>query len=337
MLPGALVGFPPEVPLHPEVSFVVIAYNEARTIGQALTAIAAQRHHCHREIVVVDDGSEDDTAAVVRAFAGEHDDVRLLSLPQNLGRGAARAAGLEAAQSELIAFVDSDIVLPPDWLGRCLQEIGDRDAVGGVAVPDGDVGYVYRQFALEPKVVSATTTVTGNNGLYRRGVFTHGGFDPGLRDGEDVALNHVLHTHGARLLTITDLHVRHEEHKSFSQSLRWLYQSGLGAARQLYRYREVRVPDLVFAGWLASIVVALTPGRHSNTRKAAPALYLLATAGGHTARAFVLRGAGPKRVAGAVLVDTAMLGAYFAGRLHGSLKIADLVRSEQPDHGRRGT
>jgi hypothetical protein len=51
--------------------------------------------------------------------------------------------------------------------------------------------------------------VTGNNGLYRRRVFNQVSFDPSLREGEDVAINHALEAAGARMVTLSDLHVRH--------------------------------------------------------------------------------------------------------------------------------
>jgi glycosyltransferase involved in cell wall biosynthesis len=266
----------------------------------------------------------------VRIFARDHPEVQLIHFEHNRGRGAARQAGLEAARGEYVAFVDADIVLPEHWLRRCLDSIADADAVGGVAVPDGDVTYLYRTFGLEPKVVSATTTITGNNGLYRRGIFRHSGFDPQLREGEDVALNQTLRTAGARMLTVDDLHVRHEESKGFRQSVVWLYQSGQGASRQLLRYRQLRVPDLTFAGWLAVWAAALVMGRSSRLIRALPAVYLLLAAGAHTGRSFVWRREHSHRLLAATLVDGVFLTAYFAGRLRGLLD-ADAGRGDRPE------
>ena len=55
--------------------------------------------------------------------------------------------------------------------------------------------YLYRKFRLAPRIVAGTTTVTGNNGLYRHEVFRLVGFDAELREGEDVALNHAMKQH----------------------------------------------------------------------------------------------------------------------------------------------
>jgi glycosyltransferase involved in cell wall biosynthesis len=311
----------PDATSPPDVSFVVIAYNEAPTIEGALASMVAQSADVSREIIVVDDGSRDATATIVESFAAHHPGLRLLRHSENRGRGAARHAGLEATRGAYIAFVDADIILPEHWLSSCLEAIDTADAVGGQAVPDGDVAFLYRHFKLEPKIVAATTVVTGNNGLYRRSVFNETTFDPNLREGEDVALNHALKGANARLMTIPDLHVRHEEHKSFLESIAWLYESGRGATRQLYRYREVRLPDLVLIGWLGSWIVALTGRRRRAARLALPVGYLLAGAAAHTWRSFHWAAVRPDRRIGATLADACLLGAYFAGRLRGILDL----------------
>ena len=164
--------------------------------------------------------------------------IRLIDLPANRGRGHARRTGIAAARGGLVATVDADIILPADWLDRTRAALTGHDAVGGTAVPDGDVGYVYRRFRLAPRVVASTTTVTGNNGLYRRGVFDRVSFDEALREGEDSALNHAMASQGLSAAIVPGLLVQHREGKSFGSSLRWLFDTGQGATRQLLRYRR---------------------------------------------------------------------------------------------------
>jgi len=74
-------------------------------------------------------------------------------------------------------MVDADIYLPPTWLATCLVYLEEYDALGGIAVPDGDVTFLYNKFRLVPIGAPATTTITGNNGLYRRRVFENAQFD----------------------------------------------------------------------------------------------------------------------------------------------------------------
>lgn len=303
------------------VSFVVIAYNEQATIGRCLEAIAAQRglSQVPYEIVVVNDGSTDATAQLVQQFADQHDNVHFIDLGRNYGRGHARDRGVGAAVGDLVATIDSDIVLPPDWLERATAGLGDHAAVGGVAVPDGDVTYLYRRFGLTPRAVSPTTTVTGNNGLFRRQVFDEVGYEPGLREGEDVALNHAIADRGWTSATIPDLLVRHEESKSFAESMRWLYDSGRGATRQLLRYRQVRQPDLATAAMVgtsaAGIALAVNGRRALGT--SLPAAVLLGASLQHVRGRFETSPSQWPRVVPAVLTDCAILGAYFVGRIAG--------------------
>lgn len=63
---------------------------------------------------------------------------------------------------------------------------------------------------------------------------------------------------GLRMVSIDDLHVRHEEAKDFRGSVACLYESGVGSSRQLRRYRQVRSADLAFFGWCVTVVTVLS-------------------------------------------------------------------------------
>jgi GT2 family glycosyltransferase len=293
------------------VSLVVIAYNEAGNIGRTLDAIGALDGLDEYEVVVVNDGSRDGTADVVRGRAARNPRIRLIDLPKNRGRGYARSTGIAAAEGELIATVDADIILPPDWFARARAALPGHDAVGGTAVPDGDVAYVYQSTRLVPRVIGHTTTVTGSNALYRRRVFEIVGFDPALREGEDVALNQATTAGGLSFGTVPGLLVEHIENKTFGESLRWLFITGTGATRQLLNYRQIRVPDLAAAVWLASAVLVSPLGL------ALPALLLAAIAAQHVGSRFETPAARWRSVTAAVAFDSALLLAYFTGRVAG--------------------
>ncbi len=300
-------------------SFVVIAFNEAANIAHTISAITALQELGEHEIIVVDDGSRDETAGIVKEMAATNDALRLIELGVNHGRGYARSIGIAEAGGEYIATIDADIILPPDWLARARSAIENHDAVGGTPVPDGDVAYLYRRFRLTPQFVGNTTTVTGNNGLYRHEVFDLVGFDPALREGEDVALNHAMKQNGLSIATVPGLLVRHQEGKSFGASLTWLFESGRGATRQLLTYREIRQPDLAAAGFTAVAalgLVAAVRGRRL-TGAALPAGFVLAASVQHVRSRFEIPRADWPRLVPAVAADSALLTAYFLGRLAG--------------------
>ncbi len=283
-----------------------------------MASILAQEGLDHREVIVVDDGSDDGTGELVARLADRCQGMRLIRLEHNRGRGFARRVGVAQARGRVIATVDADVILPPRWASRCLEMLAAADAVGGTAVPDGDVAYVGARFALKARVVPNATRVTGSNAVYRRELFERVSFDPALRDGEDVAFNHALSTIGARMHTIPGLIVEHRETKDLVQTLAWLFTSGRGATRQLWRYRQLRLPDAIFAGWLMSAAAAVALRRRGRGGAAVvPIAYSAVAAASHVSRAFVWERGSARQLAGAALVDMALLNAYFAGRVVG--------------------
>jgi glycosyltransferase involved in cell wall biosynthesis len=301
------------------VSFVVIAYNEAANIARTVAAITGLDALGECEIIIVDDGSRDATPDVAARIAALDSRVHPIRLGQNRGRGYARSVGVAATRGPLIAMVDADITLPADWLVRARAALRDHDAVGGVAVPDGDVGYLYKRFKLTPRVVSGTTTVTGNNGLYRRETFTVVGFDPTSREGEDIALNHAMRYHGLSVVTVTGLLVEHNEDKTLTTSLKWLFDSGRGATRQLLSYREVRPPDVAAGAFAAAMALGLLLAvrRRPLAGASIPSSLVLAASLQHVRSRFQTPRSHWRNVVPAVAVDSAMLVAYFTGRLVG--------------------
>ena len=94
------------------ISVVIPAYNNSRYIGRAIDSILAQTCSAD-EIIVVDDGSTDNTAEVVRSYGSKVNFIQ----QENAGAGAARNTGIEAARNEWLAFLDAD----DEWLPNKLK------------------------------------------------------------------------------------------------------------------------------------------------------------------------------------------------------------------------
>jgi teichuronic acid biosynthesis glycosyltransferase TuaG len=104
-----------------DVSVVMPAYNSGRTVERALASIAAQSVR-PREVIVVDDGSTDDTVARVKAMMGRMNGIRLRLFSQrNAGAGAARNRAVAEAAGGWLAFLDSDDEWLPAKLERSLR------------------------------------------------------------------------------------------------------------------------------------------------------------------------------------------------------------------------
>src|SRR5207253_1832127 len=98
----------------PVVSVVIPTYNRARFLPDVLDSVFAQRDCPPFEVVVVDDGSTDDTVAFLR---GVRHPIELVTLPRNAGLAVARQGGVTHARGSLIAFHDSDDLMLGGRLG----------------------------------------------------------------------------------------------------------------------------------------------------------------------------------------------------------------------------
>jgi dolichyl-phosphate beta-glucosyltransferase len=119
---------------RPFISIVIPAYNESARIGKALTEVLRCVHerNWHAEILVVNDGSTDSTAAVVDQFAQLNPEVRLLNNPQNRGKGFSVRHGVLHAVGEIVMFTDADLSAPMEEAERLFQalEEGADIAIG---------------------------------------------------------------------------------------------------------------------------------------------------------------------------------------------------------------
>jgi dolichyl-phosphate beta-glucosyltransferase len=108
------------------VSIVIPAYNEQRRLPASLDAILAYlsaRLYRETEVVVVDDGSKDDTAACVIEYAASHPNVRLVKNPGNRGKGYAVRHGMLKARLEWRLFTDADLSAPIDELDKLFDAV----------------------------------------------------------------------------------------------------------------------------------------------------------------------------------------------------------------------
>lgn len=120
----------------PLVSIIVPTYNRSHLVIETLESIRAQRY-ANIELIIVDDGSKDDTAAVVTAWADEHRD-RFPSLivhpfPANKGKSEAVNYGFDHCSGALIMVFDSDDVLLPDAIGRQVEHLRQHPEIDCLA------------------------------------------------------------------------------------------------------------------------------------------------------------------------------------------------------------
>ncbi len=121
----------------PELSVVIPAYNEESRLGQTLAPMwrALNRRFSSFEMIVVDDGSSDDTAGVVERFAAGHPQVRLLRCAVNRGKGHAVRRGVLASRGCYVLFCDADQSTPMREVRKLLKGLEAHDvAIGSRAI-----------------------------------------------------------------------------------------------------------------------------------------------------------------------------------------------------------
>jgi glycosyltransferase involved in cell wall biosynthesis len=112
---------------------IIPARDAGPTLDRTLTSIREQELDRPFEVLVVDDGSRDETASIARRYEPL---VSVISLTQALGPGAARNRGVNAARAPALAFTDADCFPSPSWLARGLDALERADLVQGRVEPD---------------------------------------------------------------------------------------------------------------------------------------------------------------------------------------------------------
>jgi glycosyltransferase involved in cell wall biosynthesis len=113
------------VELNPKYSIVIPAYNEHARIPATLEAVVSciRANGWSTEVIVVNDGSRDDTAQLVRSFAEHAPEVQLLENPGNRGKGYSVRNGVLHARGEIVLFTDSDLSAPIEEADRLFAAI----------------------------------------------------------------------------------------------------------------------------------------------------------------------------------------------------------------------
>ncbi len=117
--------------MKPDISIVIPAYNESERLGAPLTIILefVSVNCFNAEVIVIDDGSTDDTAKVADAvFAAKPDiDARVIRYEQNRGKGFAVKTGLLAAKGDIALFTDADLSTPIEEMSKLIEPISNGD------------------------------------------------------------------------------------------------------------------------------------------------------------------------------------------------------------------
>ena len=244
---------------EPFVSVVVPTHNRAQMVERCLRALAAQTYSSF-EVIVVDDGSRDDTQAVLQRFAAAHPQLALTLLQNDPQRGAnaSRNRGIAESRGSLVAFEDDDCEADPGWVAGLVAAFSS-DRVGAVTgtVRDPEPKNIYdlafggthrvygklhasrlvgcnmcvRRALLDGKLDEDRAAVTSDTSVSGRG------------DEEDLYLK--LKAEGHEVHVAPDAGVLHVHHYTRRSFFRQAYRGGGSAARLGYKYYLPLRPELM--------------------------------------------------------------------------------------------
>lgn len=211
-----------------KISVIVPAYNAADTIADCLVALQKQTR-LPDEIIVVDDGSTDETAQVVERLG-----IRLIR-QAHAGAAAARNVGARLASGDILVFTDADCRPEPDWLLRLIQPFDDSEIVGSKGVyrtTQSSLVARFVQLEYESKYANMVRQsyidfVDTYSAAYRRDVFLqNSGFDTKLLELEDQEFSFRLARKGYRMVFVPSAVVYHIHDRNVFEYIRRKYEIG---------------------------------------------------------------------------------------------------------------
>lgn len=227
---------------YPSVSVVVASYNGARTLQACLDSLRELNYPDYK-VILVDDGSTDDTARIAALYPG----VRYIRHSENLGLSTARNTGIEAADGEIVAFTDSDCRPDPDWLYYLMGDLVNSDfiGIGGHNLLPPEDSWVAAAVMVSPggpAHVMLTDRVAEhipgcNMAFYRWALLQINCFDPLFRKaGDDVDICWRLQQQGYRIGFSPGGFVWHYRRSTAREYLR--QQRGYGEAEAMLVHRH---------------------------------------------------------------------------------------------------
>ncbi len=235
----------------PAVSVLIAAFNEGKVISRTLHSVLDTDYAGAMEVIVVDDGSKDDTAAEAARVAEGDSRVRLLR-QANAGKSAALHRALDAAQHEIIVFLDADTLFEKSTIRKLVEELADPHvaAVSGNARVGNRMNFVTHCQALEYICGynldrraythwNCVTVVPGAISAFRSSAIAEaGGFSPQTL-AEDTDMTLTLHRLGYRIAYAPEAIAWTEAPQTWrtlaKQRVRWAF----GTMQCLWKHRDM--------------------------------------------------------------------------------------------------
>ncbi|MFH1587675.1 MAG: glycosyltransferase [Candidatus Diapherotrites archaeon] len=230
------------------ISVIVPAYNAGKNIGECLKSLKDQDTKHNYEIIVVDDGSTDDTEKIA-----SKNNVELIS-QKNKGPATARNSGAMAAKGEIVVFIDSDCVATKNWLDEMAAPFADPKVAGvqgAYLTKQMEIVAKYVQIEIEEryerlKKHKSIDFVGSYSAAYRKSVFDEvGGFDESfpIASGEDPDLSFKISKKKYKLVFNPKAKVYHQHPTSMLEYLYTKFYRAYWRIRLYSKHKEKIISD----------------------------------------------------------------------------------------------
>lgn len=168
------------------LSLIIPLYNEERCLRQNFQTIKAYLNTLQKayEIILVNDGSSDNTLSIIKEIVLSNPQARSLNSPRNRGKGYAVRKGVLNADGKYVIFTDADLAVPVRFIGTCLKELesGNSMVIGSRHLPDSTfkirekplrqfLGEIFRRFAQISLDLRVSDITCGLKGFSRKAAF----------------------------------------------------------------------------------------------------------------------------------------------------------------------
>ncbi len=242
----------PQKNILPKISVVICAYNVSNLIDNILASLQEQTFQDF-EVVIVNDGSIDDTSQAAKSSAERiglntlnQSKVRILDLPHQ-GLSATRNSGINAARAEIVAIIDADCHAQPQWLEEIHREIETKketvvtgntkipsstflgDCISGLGYPGGGHLGFEKMWPVDEN--GYTDHLAGGNCAFRKEIIQKlGAFNPKLTiTADDVYLSQKILENKLKIKYNPQMIMYHPPRKDLLSFLSWHYQRGKGS------------------------------------------------------------------------------------------------------------
>jgi len=238
--------------MNNSISAVVTAYNKQSTIAKTLESLLSQPAE-FKEIIVIDDGSTDNSAEIIKEFADKHKNIKYI-FQSNQGVSGSSNTGLSMANTNLVALLDGDVSLDKDWLSKLKPYFENKEigAVSGLTKTMNPknlwaalAGYnvEYRQSKIKGEFVDHLSTT---NVIYRKQVLDKIGlFDPEFRYGQDNEISYRILAAGYKLILSKKTFCLHFWPESFMGFMKQRMHGALARAMLIKKYPKRLTGDKI--------------------------------------------------------------------------------------------